>query len=232
MSVAPYTSLNLGQHVGDDPKAVAQNRVLLGQALAVRPVFLQQVHGTEVAWLDRDAADGQVADASATVQRSLACTILMADCLPVLMTTLSGEVVAAAHAGWRGLAAGVLEATLQQMWRQVGAKSGTPDAMAAQTLVWLGPCIGPQAFEVGAEVRAAFVVQQPQAQECFTPQGADKFLGDLPGLARQRLQALGVARIYGNDGSAAWCTVSQPERFFSHRRDRVSGRMAACIWRE
>ena len=232
VSAAPYASLNLGQHVGDDPRAVAQNRVQLGQALSVRPVFLQQVHGTAVAWLGDAAADGQVADASVTARRGLACTIMVADCLPVLMTTLSGEVVAAAHAGWRGLAAGVLEATLRQLWRQGGARSGTYPALAAQTLVWLGPCIGPQAFEVGAEVPAAFAAQQARAQECFTPQGADKFLGDLQGLARERLQALGVTHIYGNDGSAAWCTVGQPERFFSHRRDRVSGRMVACIWRE
>jgi YfiH family protein len=231
VSSAPYASLNLGQNVGDDPKAVAQNRALLGQALAVRPVFLQQVHGTEVAWLDGATPDGQVADASVTAQRSLACTIMVADCLPVLMTTLSGEVVAAAHAGWRGLAAGVLEATLQQLWRQGGTRSGTAPA-TTETLVWLGPCIGPKAFEVGAEVRATFVAQQPRAQACFTPQGAGKFLADLQALARQRLQALGVSHIYGNDGSAAWCTVSQPSKFFSHRRDRVSGRMAACIWRE
>jgi copper oxidase (laccase) domain-containing protein len=104
--------------------------------------------------------------------------------------------------------------------------------MAAQTLVWLGPCIGAQAFEVGAEVRDAFVAQQVQAARCFVPQGPDKFFADLAALARQRLQALGVVRIYGNDSSARWCTVSNPSRFFSHRRDRISGRMAACIWRE
>ncbi len=231
VSAAPYSGLNLGQHVGDDPGAVAHNRALLRQALAVRPVFLQQVHGAQVAGLDHEAPDGQVADASVTTQRGLACTVLVADCLPVLMTTRSGEVVAAAHAGWRGLAGGVLEATLQQLWRQSGVRSLAADAAAAETLVWLGPCIGPQAFEVGADVRAAFVALQPQAQDCFKPHGADKFLADLPGLARQRLQALGISRIYGNDASAAWCTVSQPAAFFSHRRDRVSGRMAACIWR-
>lgn len=232
VSAAPYASLNLGEHVGDDPQAVAANRAALARALAARPVFLQQVHGTGVAVLAGDTPDAEAADGCVSAQRGLACTIMVADCLPVLMTTLSGEVVGAAHAGWRGLAAGVLEATLQQLWQQTHAKTGATHAGPRDTLVWLGPCIGAQAFEVGSEVRAAFVAQQPQAQECFKPLGAGKFLADLQGLARQRLQALGVVNVYGNDGSAAWCSVGNPSSFFSHRRDRVSGRMAACIWLE
>jgi YfiH family protein len=230
VSAAPYASLNLGTHVGDDPQAVASNRQELSRAVAARPVFLQQVHGVDVVCLDAVTADGLMADGCVTAQRHLACTIMVADCLPVLMTTLSGEVVGAAHAGWRGLAGGVLEATLQQLWQQSSASAAA--ATASETLVWFGPCIGAQNFEVGAEVRAAFVAQQSQAQACFTSLGQDKFLADLQGLARQRLQALGVSHIYGNDGSVDWCTVSQAPKYFSHRRDRVSGRMAACVWRE
>ncbi len=232
VSAAPFDGFNLGMNVGDDPDAVAANRQALQQALGARPVFLQQVHGAGVAWLDAGACDGAVADGAVTVQRGLACSVMVADCLPVLFTTFSGTVVAAAHAGWRGLAGGVLESTLQQLWRHSTADSVTGVSAAAQTLAWLGPCIGSQAFEVGPEVRQAFMEQQLRSQECFVPQGREKYLADLQGLARQRLQAAGVTHIYGNDGSACWCTVSEPARFFSYRRDRVSGRMAACIWRE
>ncbi|MEI8324663.1 MAG: peptidoglycan editing factor PgeF, partial [Betaproteobacteria bacterium] len=228
VSAGVYASLNLGDHVGDTAAAVAANRMRLGRALGVRPVFLQQVHGTQVALLDRSTPDGRVADGCVSAQRDLACTILVADCLPVLMTTGSGTVVAAAHAGWRGLAAGVLEATLQRLWRHAG--SADPGAMARDTRVWLGPCIGPQAFVVGPEVRAAFVAQQPQASQCFAPHGHGKFLADLAGLARQRLDAQGIGHIHGNDGGTQWCSASRPSSFFSHRRDGVSGRMAACIW--
>jgi YfiH family protein len=149
---------------------------------------------------------------------------MVADCLPLLFTTLSGEVVGAAHAGWRGLAAGVLETTVQQMLHAVPTQ-------ACDILVWLGPCIGPTAFEVGAEVRAAFVERDAGSSPCFVSQPHGKFLADLAGLARRRLGAAGISRIYGNDGSADWCTVSDPSRFFSHRRDRLSGRMAAGVWR-
>ena len=225
VSTGPYASLNLGDHVGDDAGAVAENRARLARALGVRPVFLQQVHGTEVAVLDEETADGTVADACISTQRGVACTIMVADCLPMLFTTLSGRVVGAAHAGWRGLAAGVIESTLLQMIRA----TATP---TSDILVWLGPCIGPLAFEVGPEVLTAFVGKDAGSAQSFAPQVNGKFLADLAGLARRRLGAMGVTRIFGNDSSVAWCTVSNPSRFFSHRRDRVSGRMAAGIWLE
>jgi YfiH family protein len=223
VSTGCYAGLNLGDHVGDDPAAVAENRARLARSLGVRPVFLQQVHGTAVALLDDRTSDGTVADACISVQRGLVCTIMVADCLPLLFTTLSGQMVGAAHAGWRGLAAGVLEATVQQLVLATAAP-------VSEVLVWLGPCIGPTAFEVGTEVRTAFVEQDAGSTECFAPQGNGKFLADLAGLARRRLDNLGVTRIYGNDGSSAWCTVSNPSRFFSHRRDGVSGRLAAGVW--
>ncbi|MEO5736509.1 MAG: peptidoglycan editing factor PgeF [Variovorax sp.] len=219
LSQGRYESLNLGDHVGDEPAAVAGNRRRLQAALGVRPVFLQQVHGVEVRRLDATSADGEIADACFTAESGIACTIMVADCLPVLFTDTAGRQVAAAHAGWRGLAAGVLEQTL--------ASFGPAKVMA-----WLGPCIGPKAFEVGAEVKAAFEAQSPSSAACFRPGGTEhKWLADLPALARQRLAARGVADIYGNDGSDAWCTVGNPSRFFSHRRDGVSGRLAACIWK-
>ena len=234
VSVGRYGSLNLGDHVADEAVAVAQNRSRLAQAMGARPVLLQQVHGAAVAQLQADTPDGVVADACVSAARALACTVMVADCLPLLFTTRAGTVVAAAHAGWRGLAAGVLEATLHALWERSRAVTpGLDDAaLAADTLAWLGPCIGPQAFEVGAEVRAAFVGQHGQAAHCFNPLPGAKYLGDLAALARQRLLRLGVTQVHGNDGSLPWCTVANPSRFFSHRRDGVSGRMAACIWLE
>jgi polyphenol oxidase len=235
VSRPPYDSLNLGDHVGDSFQAVAANRAALAQRLnegqgarpTVNPVFLSQVHGTQVVKLEVNTSDATVADACLSTQRGLACTIMVADCLPVLLTDEAGSFVAAAHAGWRGLAGhdgcGVLESVAASI-------SEAPSPASAQVMAWLGPCIGPLVFEVGSEVRAAFVNHDAQAGDCFKPLTADKWLCDLPGLARQRLQALGVKQIFGNDGSTAWCTVSNPSRFFSHRRDRVSGRMAACIW--
>ena len=212
--------LNLGGHVGDEPANVAANRAQLQAAIGVRPVFLQQVHGTEVLPIDATTPDGAVADACTTLDAGVACTIMVADCLPVLFTDREGRRVAAAHAGWRGLVAGVLERT--------AAAFGDTQPMA-----WLGPCIGPNAFEVGDEVRATFVAQSADAATCFKPGPAPgKWWADLPGLARQRLRAAGVEAVYGNDGSDAWCTVRNPLRFFSHRRDGVSGRFAAAIWRD
>lgn len=218
-SQGAFGGLNLGGHVGDDPAFVAANRAQLQAAIGVRPVFLQQVHGTEVLPIDATTPDGAVADACTTVDAGVACTIMVADCLPVLFTDSDGRRVAAAHAGWRGLAAGVLERT--------AAAFGDTRPMA-----WLGPCIGPNAFEVGDEVRAAFVAQSAGAAACFRPGPAPgKWWADLPALARQRLRAAGVDAAYGNDGSDVWCTVRNPLRFFSHRRDGVSGRFAAAIWR-
>ena len=231
VSRAPYASLNLGDHVGDTPEAVGANRRLLEQALQARPVFLAQVHGREVAELCTETPDGTQADGCTTAQRGLACTIMVADCLAVLLTDTEGAFVAAAHAGWRGLAGqggiGIVEAVLARL----GSLAANRAQRAAETMAWLGPCIGPERFEVGPEVKAAFESHDPAAAAMFRPHARDKWLADLPGLARQRLQALGVTAIHGNDGRREWCTVSNSSRFFSHRRDGVSGRLAACIWR-
>nr|WP_279343659.1 peptidoglycan editing factor PgeF [Variovorax terrae] len=230
-SAPPYDRLNLGDHVGDAPAAVAANRAVLAQALSVRPVFLQQVHGAQVVALGAATADGTTADGCLTTQRGVACTIMVADCLPVLFADAQGRAVAAAHAGWRGLAGsggrGVLETIHERFCAEVQAQRSSD---AIETIAWLGPCIGPQAFEVGPEVKAAFEAHDPGAAACFQAHAGGKWLADLPGLARRRLQALGITQIHGNDGSRAWCTVSNPSRFFSHRRDRVSGRFAACVW--
>ena len=222
VSQPPFDSLNLGGHVGDDPAAVAANRRRFADALAARPVFLKQVHGAGVVELQQGTPDGTEADACWTTSSALACTMMVADCLPVLLADRGGRVVGAAHCGWRGLAGGVLEALVQAM---------APHAGDAALIAWLGPCIGPAAFEVGPEVKAAFEAAQPGAAARFTPGAPGKWLADLPGLARDRLRALGVADVTGNDGSTAWCTVHERSRFFSHRRDRLSGRFAAAVWR-
>jgi YfiH family protein len=221
-----YASLNLGLHVGDEPATVHSNRHRLQTAMGVRPVFLDQVHGSEVVQVDASTIDAPRADSAFTTQVGVACTVMVADCLPLLFTNARGTQLAAAHAGWRGLLGvqgrGVLEATCDSLH----ASPNSEDMMA-----WLGPCIGPQVFEVGDEVRVAFLASTPAAAVHFQPVGKGKWLADLAGLARQRLQALGITRIFGNDSGQQWCTVSNPSRFFSHRRDGVSGRMAACIWR-
>ncbi|MDI1244357.1 MAG: peptidoglycan editing factor PgeF [Rhodoferax sp.] len=223
VSAAPYDSLNLGDHVADDAAHVRANRAIFHQAIGARPVFLNQVHGTQVVSLDTTTPDGTVADACLTDQPGLACTVMVADCLPVLFASADGHRVAAAHAGWRGLAGqggvGILEATVKRLQ--------TKDILA-----WLGPCIGPQAFEVGDEVRAAFMASDPLAGNCFQPLKPGKWLADLAALARLRLRALGLSQIHGNDSSATWCTVGNASRFFSYRRDRVTGRFCASIWRE
>lgn len=222
-SCGNYEGLNLGDHVGDEPAAVHSNREVVSDAIGARPVFLQQVHGTDVVVLRNDTKDGVPADGCATTERGIACTIMVADCLPVLFTDEAGHRVAAAHAGWRGLAAGVLERTLD-------AFAG--DGGAGRVITWLGPCIGRDAFEVGDEVRAAFESHAPEARQCFEPAATQgKWMADLARLARQRLHAAGVTRVYGNDGTDIWCTAHNPLRFFSHRRDRISGRFAACVWR-
>ncbi len=244
VSQGVYASLNLGDHVGDVAAAVAANRVRLAQAIRARPVFMQQVHGWQVAALSAAANTEQasaaplVADACLGSDAGVACTIMVADCLPVLFTNRAGRAVAAAHAGWRGLAGdaaargtGVLERTVAALRTAVGAGIADGEDDADGVLAWLGPCIGPQAFEVGDEVRAVFVAGDAAAAALFVPHSPGKWLADLPGLARQRLATLGVSAVYGNDGSTPWCTVANPSRFFSHRRDRVSGRFAACIWK-
>jgi polyphenol oxidase len=231
VSSPPWNSLNLGTHVGDVGESVQQNRRTLGEALAARPVFLEQVHGSEVVHLTGDTQNGARADGVFATQPGLACTIMVADCLPVLFCDVQGRQVAAAHAGWRGLAGtagtGILEAVCKHFSPLAPVEYAQP---AIEIITWLGPCIGPQAFEVGADVREAFVNQNSGDAVFFQDHGPGKWLADLSGLARRRLQSLGIRGVYGNDGTEAWCTVSNPLRFFSHRRDRVSGRFAACIW--
>lgn len=226
VSAPPYDTLNLGDHVGDDPAAVAENRRRFGEALQARPVFLQQVHGRGVVRLASGTPDGTQADGCWTTERGVACTMMVADCLPVLLADRAGRIVGAAHCGWRGLAGEGGQGVLESLWVAMQAQAGD----AADMLAWLGPCIGPEAFEVGPEVRAAFVQSDAQAAACFRPHGEGKFLADLQSLARRRLAALGIASVHGNDGSAPWCTVTNRSRFFSHRRDRVSGRFAAAVW--
>ena len=230
VSKPPFDGFNLGDHVRDDPQAVAHNRALLQTQLGgVRPVFLSQVHGVDVVQLQTDTPNGTVADACVTQQSRVACTIMVADCLPLLFTDDAGQVVAAAHAGWRGLASGVIEHTLNAVCDQAGVSP-------AQVRTWLGPCIGPDAFEVGDDVRLAFAATaaSSRTQIYFKahPTRAGKWLADLAGLARSRLQTQGVTSIAGNDSTPAWCTVSQPSRLFSFRREGVTGRFGVCIWRD
>lgn len=222
VSLPPYDDGNLGDHVGDDPDAVRRNRALLQRALDLpaAPQWLQQVHGTAVFDADQKPAHDAsppVADAARTTLPSRVIAVLTADCLPILLCAEDGSEVAAVHAGWRGLAAGVIEATVDAMQ--------TP---APRLLAWLGPAIGPGAFEVGAEVRAAFADHDAESAAAFRPHAIDagKHWCDLYALARLRLRRLGIERASGGD----LCTVSDAGRFYSHRRDRVTGRMASLIW--
>jgi YfiH family protein len=223
VSKPPYDGFNLATHVGDDPAAVAENRRLLRAHLPNEPLWLAQVHGTAVAEAGRDRP-GVEADAAVARAPGQVCAVLTADCLPVLLCDARGSVVAAAHAGWRGLVAGVLEETVRRMG--VGP---------ARILAWLGPAIGPDAFEVGEEVRQAFIGHDPLAATAFRPalpgtldEMPRKWLADLYALARLRLAAAGVERVYGGVG----CTHRDASRFYSYRRDGRTGRMAALIWRE
>lgn len=216
-SRGPYGGLNLAQHVGDDPERVAANRQRVRTLLELpeEPLWLDQVHGCAVA-CGEEAVAGLEADASVAFGPGRVCAVLTADCLPLLLCDRQGTRVAAVHAGWRGLAAGVMEAALDTI--------ATP---GADLLCWLGPAIGPQAYEVGAEVRACFLDQDPQAAEAFRPLGdGRRWHADLYRLARQRLARRGVEAVYGGDR----CTYSDPERFFSFRRDGTTGRMASLIW--
>jgi YfiH family protein len=240
VSHPPFDSLNLGRPSGDDAMAVEVNRQRLADAIGHAPVFMHQVHGVASVVLPLASAstvDAVIeADACTSSTPGTVCTVRVADCLPVLLTDAAGRAVAAAHAGWRGLAQGVLEHNFAQFAAlpALDGKTGNAAPVAQRTLAWLGPCIGPQAFEVGPEVRAAFLLHDPAAERCFVPRVGGKWMADLAALARMRLQALGITRVYGNDSSREWCTVGNPSRFFSHRRDSValggSGRMAACIW--
>lgn len=214
VSAGPYASLNLGDHVGDEPAAVAANRAILRRQLPAEPLWLRQVHGTRCV-VAEEVATAAEADASISFTAGRVCAVLTADCLPVLFCDVGGTAVAAAHAGWRGLLAGVLEKSALALRRSPG-----------EMMAWLGPAIGPAAFEVGDEVRAAFVAHDAAAAGAFVPQGPGKWLCDLYALARQRLAALGIRRIAGG----AWCTATDAERFFSYRRDGATGRMASLIW--
>ena len=251
VSNAPWDSMNLGDHVGDQADHVATNRTKLQQVIASRPVFLRQVHGAHVEQLSLATPDGAQADACITTARGVACTIMVADCLPVLLASADGRWVAAAHAGWRGLAGmdasgktdekGVLEAVFSSFQALNRSVDQVIRARAAPKIIaWLGPCIGPTAFEVGAEVKAAFGLRQGSSNEFFKPSSPGKYWADLAGLARARLQHLGVTQIYGNDSTPPWCTATHASTFFSHRRDAgdsprsnghgTTGRMAASIW--
>jgi len=214
VSVAPYNSFNLGSHVGDAPLTVAHNRQLLAPLLPSEPVWLDQVHGITV--VDAGAAECRPqADACFSTRAGAVCVVMTADCLPVLLCDVRGSVVSAVHAGWRGLCDGILEQAVHAM--QVPPQ----DLMA-----WLGPAIGPQAFEVGDDVYTAFIARQPEAAAAFVPKLPGKWLADIYQLARLRLEAMKVTQVYGGN----WCTHSDSQRFFSYRRDGNTGRMGTFIW--
>lgn len=216
VSLPPYESLNLGDHVGDRPEAVRENRRRLceQQQLPSEPVWLKQIHG--VAVVDAATVQGAPeADASFTSRANVVCAVMTADCLPLLLCNKQGTVVAAAHAGWRGLLDGVIEATVLRM-----------NVKGDDLLVWLGPAIGPTAFEVGDEVRDAFIAHDAAATMAFKPSPQGRWLADIYQLARQRLVRLGVTAVYGGH----CCTYSDAERFYSYRRNGVTGRMASLIW--
>lgn len=220
-SRTPYDSLNFGSHVGDDPITVEKNRNLLNALVPSEPIWLEQVHGSHVI-LAEAAGCLPRADACVAHKNNAVCVVMTADCLPVLLCDQAGSVVAAAHAGWRGLADGVLDKTIQAM-----------GVDGSSLMAWLGPAIGPSVFEVGAEVRQAFIKHDPSAEAAFSPLPSldasldNKFLANLYLLARQRLAALGITRIYGGND----CTYTDAERFFSYRRDDRTGRMATLIWK-
>ncbi len=227
ISAAPYNSLNLGEHVKDNPLHVAQNRQLLSQFLPSEPVWLNQVHGIDVI----DAANTSCApsaDASYATRKNVVCVTMTADCLPILLCDQAGTAVASIHAGWRSLCAGVIEATVKQM-----------SVDSSQLMAWLGPAIGPNAFEVGGEVRAQFIQKGldlgiSQSQTAFKPsvenEEQDKWLADIYKIAAQRLNSLGITQIYGSGQDETWCTYTDKEKFFSFRRDGATGRMATLIW--
>ncbi len=214
-SAARYGTLNLALHVGDDASAVAGNRARLRAALALRsePRWLEQVHGTRVLDLDREHAPA--ADGAVTAAPGVVCAVLTADCLPVLFSRADGGRVGVAHAGWRGLLNGVLPAA-------VGALRSDPKDLVA----WLGPAIGQDAYEVGADVRDAFVARDPAANRRFAPNQRGRWQADLYGLARDALAAAGVRSVHGG----GFCTYTDAERFFSHRREAPCGRMATLVW--
>ena len=217
-SYSPYDSFNLGSHVKDNPIHVAHNRQLLSQFLPSEPVWLNQVHGINVV----DAANTDCvpdADASYSTRKNIVCVTMTADCLPILVCDTAGTAIANIHAGWRSLCDGVIEATIAKL-----------PVDSNQLMAWLGPAIGPNAFEVGAEVRSQFIAKDAQAELAFKPHG-DKLLCDIYRIATQRLNNLGVTKIYGGgQENEPWCTFTNEKRFFSFRRDGETGRMATLIW--
>lgn len=221
-SQAPFDSMNIRDGIGDDPQAVHDNQRLLAEATGAMPVYLNQVHGSTVVRLTaadlRPGAPVHQADASVTTESGIACAAQVADCLPVLFAAPGA--VGAAHAGWRGLAGGVLEATLKTVCEAAGCR-------ADQVLTWLGACIGPTRFEVGSDVLEAFLSNPSNGSSSrFRPHAAGKWMADLPGLARDRLARAGVASISGGQ----WCTAEDASRFFSYRRNQTTGRMVAVVW--
>ncbi len=220
VSSPPFDSCNIAAHVGDEPGAVAENRRRVRERLELpaEPAWLTQVHGSRVADLDAESSGGSLAPADGAVTRmpGRVCAIQVADCMPVLFASADGAAIGAAHAGWRGLAGGVLEAV-------VAAMQAPPDGL----LAWLGPAIGQTHFEVGDEVRAAFLAADPGAGAAFTANPRGRWQCDLYGLAKRRLAALGVTRVHGG----GWCTYADAGNFFSYRREGRCGRMAALIWR-
>lgn len=216
-STAPFASWNLGGHVGDEPDRVARNRALLRQrlGLATEPLWLEQVHGCDLLECDAPPLSPPRADAAMSRQPGQVCAVLTADCLPLLICDRAGSRVAAVHAGWRGLAAGIIEKTLARF-----------DCPGSELLVWLGPAIGPDAFEVGKEVRSLFTGLDPAAAKAFRPSPSGRWLADLYALARIRLAPWRPAFVGGGD----CCTYTDSRRFFSYRRDGRTGRMASLIW--
>ena len=217
VSEGEYAAMNLGYSSGDDPARVARNREILRAALPGDPPYLRQVHGTEVADLDQPAEGQRTADAAVTACPGVVAGVLTADCMPLLLTDSAGTRVAVAHAGWRGMAAGVIERTVESFG---GAAGGL--------LAWMGPTIGPDAFEVGPEVREAFLAADAAAGAAFVPGKPGKYMADLYALARQRLARSGVRAISGG----GFCTFHEPARFFSYRRVAQSGRLGTFIWIE
>lgn len=221
VGVAPHDTLNLGLRAEDNPEAVAENRRRVRAAVSADPLWLRQVHGSEV--VDADAPDAPAepaVDASVTAQPGRVLAVMVADCLPVVIADAHGTVLGAAHAGWRGLAGGVLENTLQAMRAKAPQASGWR--------AWVGPGIGPQHFEVGQDVLDAFIADDPARARFFAPRPglAGKWLADLAGLADFRLRRAGVQEV----SLSGECTVTRKDRYFSYRRDGVTGRMALLAW--
>ncbi len=215
VSAGPYAGFNLASHVGDDEAAVAENRRRLRLTLRLpsEPAWLDQVHGTRVAVVPGRVSGS--ADAIVSFEQGAVCAVLVADCLPVFLASSDGDRVGLAHAGWRGLAAGVIEAAVEAL-----------DCDPARLVAWLGPSIGPRVFEVGDEVRDAFVAEDHASTAAFAPGRDRRFFADLPALARRRLARSGVRSVHGG----GLCTFSDPARFYSYRRDGATGRMAALVW--